>query len=57
MRDVSVPSLRINDNEDDVDDVMSWMGLVSLGVSPDSDDGGEQQSVGCIKAHGLFSTR
>ena len=56
MRDVSVPSLRINDNEDDVDDVMSWMGLVSLGVSSDSDDG-EQQSVGCIKAHGLFSTR
>ena len=51
---VCVPS--IPDTEEDVDDLVAWMGEVALGVKSEigSDAG---SAVGCIKARGLYSMK
>ena len=54
MSPVCVPS--IPDTEEDVDDLVTWMGEVALGVKSEigSDAG---SAVGCIKARGLYSMK
>ena len=47
---------RIPDTEEDVDDLVTWMGEVALGVKSETEsDAGSD--VGCIKARGLYSMK
>ena len=50
---VTIPSLP--DTEEDMEDLVTWMGEVALGVT--SEDTFDTGSAVCISSRGLYSTR
>ena len=50
VNNVNVPNL----NDNDVEDIMEWIGHISLGIQS---DGPGEQSASVIQAKGLYHTR